>query len=670
MYRILVVEDSRTQAEAARAILEGAGYEVDVASSGEEALAFFDHDECDLIISDIMMPGMSGYDLCRHLKKDERTRATPVVLLTTLTDPMDIIQGLESGADNFVTKPYDPEYLIERVNTLLENRMLRAVGKLKVGVEIMFLGKKFVVSTDREQILDLLIATFEDVVRANRALQQAQHEVSDAKEKLEEYALALEGRVRTSEERYRALMHQAHDAILVVDVAGIIQSANARAEQLYGPAQAVIGSHVVDVIGIYPSTFERLLTVRELERSSVEHVSPDGELRILDYSASVTASGDEDLVLVIARDVTEQKELERRFHQSQKLEAVARLASGAAHDFNNILMAIQTFGDLMMRQIPADQERARASLEQIRKATRRGAWLTGQLLVFARGNVREFAEVDVNQVIRNLQPMLAQLIGEGIELDLRLSDVDAPVALEAGHIEQIVMNLVVNARDAMRSGGNITIETELVDLEPLEEAGRSGGPHSRIFVRDTGEGMSEEVASRLFNPFFTTKRSGRGSGLGLSIVEAIVTQAGGRIDVQSAPGEGTTFAISIPLLGQEMMPENPEDDSMAGGEACVLLLHNDASLRSLLRELLISRGYGVQEFSSASEIAPEGKRARADAVVSEASAERIRSVLGRDEQEIPIIEVPGLGGTAAMPYGSLSPDAILSELRSRLRNGR
>jgi two-component system sensor histidine kinase/response regulator len=189
--RILAVEDSPTQAEQVRFILESEGFTVEVARDAEQALDRLARDAFDLVVSDIMMPGLSGYELCRRIKHDPRTRATPVILLTTLNDPMDIIQGLESGADIFITKPYEASYLLGRVQTMLTHRRMRAEGKQQDGVEILFLGKKFCITSDKEQILDLLISTFEDIVRTNRELQESQQALAAANSELEAFSYSV-----------------------------------------------------------------------------------------------------------------------------------------------------------------------------------------------------------------------------------------------------------------------------------------------------------------------------------------------------------------------------------------------------------------------------------------------------------------------------------------------
>jgi two-component system sensor histidine kinase/response regulator len=189
--RVLAVEDSATQAEALRFILTSEGYEVEVARYAEEALDRLAQQSFALVVSDIVMPGMSGYDLCRHMKEDARTREIPVILLTTLNDPLDIIQGLESGADNFITKPYDADALLARIHSMLANRRMRAAGAHPEGVEISFLGKRFVISSDKEQILDLLLSTFEDMVRTNRELQQSQQALAGANRELEAFSYSV-----------------------------------------------------------------------------------------------------------------------------------------------------------------------------------------------------------------------------------------------------------------------------------------------------------------------------------------------------------------------------------------------------------------------------------------------------------------------------------------------
>jgi two-component system, sensor histidine kinase and response regulator len=191
MTRVLIVEDSPTQAEELRLILESKGFDVEKAADGQAALEHVAHSEFDVVISDIVMPRVSGFDLCRALKNDPKNKDTPVILLTSLSDPMDIIQGLESGADNFVTKPYEPDHLVARLRSIVEHRRLRRDGMLKVGVEILFLGRKFLITSDKQQVLDLLISTFEDTVRANRELNASKAATEAANKELEAFSYSV-----------------------------------------------------------------------------------------------------------------------------------------------------------------------------------------------------------------------------------------------------------------------------------------------------------------------------------------------------------------------------------------------------------------------------------------------------------------------------------------------
>ncbi len=233
MNQLLIVEDSPTQAELLRATVEDAGFDAIVARDAETALDLLEQNTVDLVISDIVMPGISGYDLCRQIKSSGEHSQIPVMLLSTLNEPMDIIRGLESGADNFLTKPYKPEQIVARTRMILQNRSLRTRSAV-FGVEISFLGKTFTITSEKEQILDLLISTFEDTVQANRELQRHRAELAAAKIKLEEYARALEGRVALSEEKFRGFLTASPDAVIVVDEAQKIVLASERTQALFG----------------------------------------------------------------------------------------------------------------------------------------------------------------------------------------------------------------------------------------------------------------------------------------------------------------------------------------------------------------------------------------------------------------------------------------------------
>jgi PAS domain S-box-containing protein len=318
------VEDSATQAEALRSLLEEEGYEVTVARSGEAALDCFAVGSFDLVLSDIVMPGMSGFDLCRRVKADPRGRNVPFVLLTSLTDPMDIVRGLECGADNYITKPYDREPLLARLRHVQDVRRLRRDAKTSLGVSVRFLGKELAITSEKEQILDLFISSVEDVVHANEALQRSRAELAQAHAQLAEYAERKTHEARISTERYRTLLQNASDAIFVLDPQGRILELNRRAADLLGvDSDVATGTSIHQWIsGAMRTEFTTLFA--NLSRDGqvnlgVQSLASARRPEVLtELTASLSRLGDEDLVLLIARDVTERQGTAERLREANQ----------------------------------------------------------------------------------------------------------------------------------------------------------------------------------------------------------------------------------------------------------------------------------------------------------------------------------------------------------------
>jgi signal transduction histidine kinase len=302
-------------------------------------------------------------------------------------------------------------------------------------------------------------------------------------------------------------------------------------------------------------------------------------------------------VLNEKRLIAERKELEAQFVQAQKMEIIGQLSAGMAHDFNNILAVIIGYGDLMLHELRGESILRNYAVE-IRHAADRASALTRQLLVFSRKQASLDVVFDLNAALQDLDKMLRRLIDENVELTMVLSPEAGRVKADAGYIGQVLMNLVVNARDAMPNGGKLTITTSNATLEKNVGSATSGplpGRYVVITVSDTGTGMTEEVQARLFEPFFTTKPKGKGTGLGLVTSQAIVRQCGGKIDIFSKPGQGTTFRIYIPRvdLPLESKIDVPKEGALLRGAETILLVEDDPSVRHLACNVLEGQGYRV-----------------------------------------------------------------------------
>jgi signal transduction histidine kinase len=319
------------------------------------------------------------------------------------------------------------------------------------------------------------------------------------------------------------------------------------------------------------------------------------------YEARLAPALDNQIVIII-RNNTERKQLEEQFRQSQKMEAFGQLAGGVAHDFNNILTVIQgNISLLQVGQLPA-AERAAAIAETLRAAARAGN-LTRQLLTFSRRQPIQPRDIDANEIVANMTKMLQRIIGEHITLETRYAPGGAPVRADSGMLEQALVNLALNSRDAMPQGGRLTLETAAVTLTATDMHGRSEarpGAFVRLSVIDTGCGIAPEHRPRLFEPFFTTKEVGKGTGLGLATVFGIVEQHTGWIEVESQAGTGTTFRIFLPRLPQSVtaLPQPPPPPAVRGGSETILVVEDEAAVRSLMCRLLERHGYRV--FAAAS----------------------------------------------------------------------
>ncbi len=326
-----------------------------------------------------------------------------------------------------------------------------------------------------------------------------------------------------------------------------------------------------------------------------ENLTRDGRTITCEWHNTALMTGDGQFggIFCLAQDVTDRIHLEEQLRQAQKMEAVGRLAGGIAHDFNNLLTIINGYSDLLLQSLAAEDP-TREIVGEIRLAGERSAGLTRQLLAFGRKQVIAPKVLDLNMIIRDTQRILRRGISEDIRLITRLSDEPATVRADSVQLEQVLMNLVVNARDASPRGGTVTIETGFVENE-IRDSSHPAGRYVILSVSDNGTGMSEEVQARLFEPFFTTKEVGKGTGLGLAVVHGIVTQSDGRIFVDSESGRGTTIRIHLPWAGQaaSTVKKQPEIRSVSLGNETVLLVEDEKAVREMARKQLQDAGYLV-----------------------------------------------------------------------------
>jgi two-component system cell cycle sensor histidine kinase/response regulator CckA len=417
-----------------------------------------------------------------------------------------------------------------------------------------------------------------------------------------------EALLRASENRYRDLFHNASDMIVTVDLDWNITAANtAVAETLGYSTTELLEMNLAELLPPEMHELARNQLTRklssEVEVTTYEHdfVAKDGHRIAVEVTTKVVFQDGVPLgVEAVARDVSERNRLEDQLRQAQKMEAVGRLAGGVAHDFNNMMTAVVGFSDLVLGRLEPDHP-ARRQVEDIRRAGARATELTRQLLALSRKQVLQPRVLDLNAVVTETQTLLRRLIGEHIELRSALDPDLGLVRADAGQLQQVVMNLVVNARDAMPDGGTLTLETRNVALDEASAAGLVDlppGDYVLLSVADTGTGMDAQTRARVFEPFFTTKEEGKGTGLGLATVYGIIKQSDGDITVRSEPGLGTAFELYLPRATEADGSAAPQDRTATRtphGSEVILLVEDEDVVRNLERQILEQNGYTVLE---------------------------------------------------------------------------
>ncbi|WP_051284167.1 response regulator [Desulforegula conservatrix] len=583
---ILIVDDRDENLYLLEVLFKGNGYDVQSVPNGAEALERLESGGVDLIISDILMPVMDGFELCRRVRANEKLCHIPFIFYTaTYTGPQDELFALKIGADRFIQKPCEPDVIMGAVRDVM------TIARSK---EIVLATE----SAHEEEILKLYNQRL--VRKLEQKMLELEKEVQD-RQKAEEI-------LKQSETRYRFLFNSIRDAIVVVDTKRAVIDCNPAFVDLFGYS-------LEDIIG--KETFMFFANdeaLRQVENEFKKYIADYRFLYKVDFKKKNGAvfPGEVNIFYLMAekgilkgfigiiRDITErihaektEKDLESRLHQSQKMEAIGRLAGGVAHDFNNMLSIIIGYADMALTRLnPLDP--LYNDVLQIINAGERSADLTRQLLAFSRKQPILPVATSLNSLIENRLKMLGRLIGEDINVKFFPGAGLWNIKIDTSQMDQILVNLTVNARDAISSGGIITIETANVD-HVAEDSIIAQGEYVMISVADTGKGMDAETIEHIFEPFFTTKEN-LGTGLGLATVYGIVKQNEGFVNVYSEPGIGTTFKIYIPrFYGEATEKIEKEQTSNLNGKETILVVEDEEIVLAMAKKILSVYGYKVFE---------------------------------------------------------------------------
>ncbi len=525
-------------------VLEQQGHVVQIATRAQDGLEIAAANPIEAAIVDIKLPDMSGFDVLHGIRKVLPT--TEIIFITGHATLATAIQAINGLAFAYLVKPFEMSHLLMTVEQAVQKQRLA------------------------QALLD-------------------------------------------SEERYRFVTENIADAVFLLELDGRIALGNSRAESITGYPQAELVGR--SLFSLLPEAGAREAQARLSDQRAGGDVSPFFEAELIRkngtrvllevHVTSVLKDGVPVARLGVARDITERRNLEDQLRQAQKMEGIGRLAAGVAHDFNNLLTAIGGRCYLVLNALTSENP-IRREIEIIQGAAERAAELTHQLLAFSRKQILEPRVLDLNTIVTGIEPLLRRMIREDIEIATALDPAAGHVKADAGQVEQVLLNLGVNASDAMPHGGRLTMTTGNVTLDEgyaRTHAEVEPGPYVMLSVSDSGHGMTPEVQARIFEPFFTTKEVGKGTGLGLATVYGIAKQSGGHITVYSEIGHGTVFKLYLPRVEEApgiAEPERAPQIARRGNET-VLLVEDDEPLRTLAREILSIQGYTVLDATSPSE---------------------------------------------------------------------
>jgi two-component system, cell cycle sensor histidine kinase and response regulator CckA len=502
--------------------------------------------------------------------------------------------------------------------------------------------------------------------------------------------------LKEKDKKFRLLFEEHPIPMLILDPeTHRIVEANAAAAEFYEYSLDELRNLPIDTLAVEEEARRFIQEVatpgRPGARAEWRQRTKTGRIVDVEMAVHEVKYGGRPATLALLTNISGRRQLQDQLRQAQKMEAVGMLAGGVAHDFNNLLTIITGYSQLILNNMPPNDP-SRHSAEQIIKAGERAAALTRQLLAFSRREVQELKVLDLNQLVTGLSAMLRRLIGEDVDLRLALRPDLGRVNADPGQLEQVIMNLVVNARDAMPKGGALTIETANVDLDE-DYAGRhihvKPGPYTMLAVNDTGSGMDAETQARVFEPFFTTKRSGQGTGLGLSTVFGIVKQSGGSVEVCSEPGRGTSIKVYLPRINQPISIESPGAGMKTRrGTETILLVEDEDMVRTLVRDALRREGYRVLDAAGPAEAQRIAESQTTpidllitDVVMPKLSGRELADYLSRRRPAMKVLYMSGYTDSAVVNSGILrkdvaflqkpfTPAALADKVREVLEEGR
>jgi two-component system, cell cycle sensor histidine kinase and response regulator CckA len=594
---VLVVDDVDDARDLVVTILKMRGYDVLEAATGHEALRRVEEGP-DLVVLDVQLPDLDGFEVCRRIKSDPRSATTPVVQISAVFSRTEHrVRGLTGGADAYLTKPFEPELLVATVDALMrlrttERELSRTNRALRVQQELT----QTLLDGAAADIPPRLLATIAGALGA---------EVGELwRADAVDGGLVRDGVWYAPDLGDPAAFDRATDGVRIPAGAGLAGRAGKhpaaewvdKLDEKLLPPRALAAR----ALGLRSATVAPVVT-REGVAGAVVLLHRAATPVPRDLLDLATEAGRRVALFIERRRNAELlRRAEEQLLQSQKMDAVGRLAGGIAHDFNNLLTVIGGHAQLLLDDLPADSP-GRREADAIAAATERAVSLTAGLLAFSRKQVVHPRVLALDDVLRGMSGMLRRLVGEHVGVSLQTASDVGRVRADPGQMEQVIMNLAVNARDAMPGGGYLTLSLASVDVPASPAETLPPGSYVTLAVSDTGVGMDALTRARAFEPFYTTKAAGKGTGLGLSTVYGIVKQGGGDVRLESEPGDGTTVTIFLPRVSQaaDAVAPAPGPVPRAVGSETLLVVEDEDAVRALAVASLRKLGYRVLEASEA-----------------------------------------------------------------------